>query len=593
MMIRLCTLLVALGVMMTAGASAQLSNVTFLHNSPDPSLSTIDLYVTQAGNTVKFEDIEFQAANNLDGIAIFDDLEVTFAIALGNSSDASNPVATYSLLPTQEKAYMAIFRGVREATGFVANPDGQNITLNLQIFEVTRQIADPVKAGLYFVHGATDLEIGDLYIRGRAQAATTSLKYGMNTAQPLLLDRDRITIDYTKAGDKTRVTGSFEVDLGVMAGQVIVVTLSGFKTPGDNHNSMDTLSMLAVLENGSVVKCPLIAGSQTARVQFVHNSPDPAVSVMDVWINTVKNASMDNFAYRKATGFTNLAAGQPLVIGFAPATATSYRDTIKTVTLPALRAGRTYTIVMQGVVDTTKFPANPDGRDLNLTALIVDNALEASNEGGKTTLRIVNNSPNAPEIDVITRTDTTLLTGARYGDFMPAYRGIEPRVDTLWVRDANNKILRGWVADLRGTNRAALALASGMFDLTSAAPSSTFKIILVDPNGTVNASLLEVAAPDTSTSVAEEGMVPASAWTVSPVPASGDVTLSVAASLAGPARFDVYDATGMFVGSWIATGADAASAVIPGSTLATGTYLVRATMPDGRTIGTTRFVISR
>ncbi len=592
MMIRLCTLLVALGVM-TAGASAQLSNVTFLHNSPDPSLSTIDLYVTQAGNTVKFEDIEFQAANNLDGIAIFDDLEVTFAIALGNSSDASNPVATYNLLPTQEKAYMAIFRGVRETTGFVANPDGQNITLNLQIFEVARQISDPVKAGLYFVHGATDLEIGDLYVRGRAQAAMTSLKYGMNSTQPLLLDRERITLDYTKAGDKTRVTGSFEVDLGTLAGQVIVLTLSGFKTPEDNHNSMDTLSLLAVLENGSVVKCPLLAGSQTARVQFVHNAPDPAVGVVDIWINTVKNTSMDNFAYRKATGFANLAAGQPLVIGFAPATATSYRDTIKTVTLPALRAGRSYTIVLQGLVDTTKFPANPDSRDLNLTALIVDNALETSNEDGRTVLRIVDNSPNAPEMDIITRADTNLFSGARYGDFMAAYKGMEPRVDTLWVRDANNKILRGWVADLRGNNRAALALASGMFDLASAAPSATFKIILVDPNGTVNASLLEVAPPDTSTSVAEEGMVPASAWTVSPVPASGDVTLSVAASLVGPARFDVYDAAGMFVGSWIAAGADAASAVIPGSTLATGTYLVRATMPDGRTIGTTRFVISR
>ena len=55
---------------------AQLSLITFLHNSAEPELRTADLYVTQVGSTTKIEDINFQSADNLNSAFIFGDIEL-------------------------------------------------------------------------------------------------------------------------------------------------------------------------------------------------------------------------------------------------------------------------------------------------------------------------------------------------------------------------------------------------------------------------------------------------------------------------------------------------------------------------------------
>ncbi|MEN9795655.1 MAG: hypothetical protein RLZZ150_632, partial [Bacteroidota bacterium] len=84
-------------------ASAQLSLFTFLNNSPDPAYATADLYVTQAGIVSKVEDIPFQGANNLNSVAVFGDIDVTFAVAPGNSIDASEAKVEYTFVPGADK----------------------------------------------------------------------------------------------------------------------------------------------------------------------------------------------------------------------------------------------------------------------------------------------------------------------------------------------------------------------------------------------------------------------------------------------------------------------------------------------------------
>jgi len=78
-------------------AHAQLSLITFLHNSPEPSLRVADLYVTQAGTTTKIANIDFQKADNLNSVAIFGDLDVTFSVAPANSINEGEALVSHTL----------------------------------------------------------------------------------------------------------------------------------------------------------------------------------------------------------------------------------------------------------------------------------------------------------------------------------------------------------------------------------------------------------------------------------------------------------------------------------------------------------------
>lgn len=107
------------------GASAQTSFVTFLHNSPDPTLREVDLYITQAGITSKVEDVGFQSADNLNSVAIFGDLELVIGVAPGNSVSMGDVVAEHAFTPAPDLGYMAILHGVSTPASYLANPDAK------------------------------------------------------------------------------------------------------------------------------------------------------------------------------------------------------------------------------------------------------------------------------------------------------------------------------------------------------------------------------------------------------------------------------------------------------------------------------------
>ena len=50
----------------------------------------------------------------------------------------------------------------------------------------------------------------------------------------------------------------------------------------------------------------------------MHNAPDPAVSVVDIYVNG--NLAIDDFEFRTATSFLRLPAGVDLDLGVAPGT---------------------------------------------------------------------------------------------------------------------------------------------------------------------------------------------------------------------------------------------------------------------------------
>ncbi len=576
-------------VALSLSASAQLAYITFLNNSPDPALRSADVYVTQAGTVSKVAGIGFQLADNLTSVAIFGDLEVTISVAPAGSIGTGEALAEYSFTPGSDQSYMVIASGVRNTSGYVPNPDGKPIGISMTHFAVDESVSDPNKSGVYFYNGSTDLEASDVWVRGGARASATAIKFQERNATPSVVDRKSAIIDFTKPNDKTKLIASFSVDFSALGSNVVICVASGFKTPADNNSSQDTLALLSVLEDGRVVKSSLIAGSQTSRVQIIHNSADPSLATVDVWINGTK--AQDNVAFRKATAFTALPANTPLVVGIAPATSTQYRDTLFTVTLDPLRPGRTYHLVATGVADSSMFRKNPDQQDISFKILALEGALESSSEAGKTAVRVGHYSTDTNRI-TLQSSAATYANQIAYGSSSPEYTVIPAGMDTIWVVDAAGTKIRGFICDLRGTNKAVFVMASGFSVPDSNRGGQSFKLILVEANGSVNATLQEIS-PST-TSVQETAW--ADSWILGPNP-TGDIvriSIPVSAGSAVPDAAHIVSVTGQVLHTVpLTVGSTTADASIVVSQLPSGAYRLSVTSGDGSVLGTTGLMITR
>lgn len=567
---------------------AQLSVVTFVHSSPEPSLRVVDLYVTQAGTTTKVEDIAFQRASNMNEAAIFGDIEVTLSVAPGSSINVSEAVYQTTFTPGADKGYMAIFTGLGKPTDYVANPNGKSIGYAITAYEVPNSNSDPTKTAVYFFNGSTDLESGDVLSRGVSKPLASSVGFLDRSTTAAVLDRKATTIDFTKVGDPKKVLASFSVDLGSMGSNILVSVISGFKTPGDNAKSLDTLCLLNVLEDGRVLRSPLISGSQTSRVQIVHAAADPSFAVVDLYVNGTK--AFDNVSFRKASAFVDVPANTPLVIGIAPGTSNAYKDTLTTVTLTPLRPTRAYSIVALGVSDTLRFGKNPDGIDPRFKLMVYEGALE-KNSTPKTGVRTLHAVTDAPRVSFASST-VSYASKIGYGDMTTAYVESEPATDTVWMSDAEGKKLKGYICDFRGAARATIMIATGFLDPTKNSNGLGLSVILVDASGNVNANVLAID-PDV-TSVKEEALI-ASGWRVSPNPTSDVVRFVVAsATQATGVSYDVVDVTGRVLLSGTLAAQNAGfEAPINVSSLSQGSYRIIARTDAGMVLGSMGLTVSR
>jgi hypothetical protein len=178
-----------------------------------------------------------------------------------------------------------------------------------------------------------------------------------------------------------------------------------------------------------------------------------------------------------------------------------------------------------------------------------------------------------------------------YGDAAAAYTLVAPAIDTLWVSGEDGKRIRGYVCDLRGQNKAFLALASGFFVPDSNQTGPAFKLILVEPNGSVNATLQEV---DPGTTSVEELLDASATWAIGPVPARERLSIEIPSAGVPAHSYELISVTGQVVARGEFTGdAGSARATIDVSGMPSGTYTLRASNIDATPIGVRPIVIQR
>jgi hypothetical protein len=154
------------------------------------------------------------------------------------------------------------------------------------------------------------------------------------------------------------------------------------------------------------------AFAQTANVQVIHNSPDPAAAAVDIYLDD--DLIVPGFAFRAATPVVSLPAENEIVIGIAPGGSSGPEDIIATFPV-TLVAGGAYVVMATGVLDPG-LPGNPDGESTDFTLKIFDGLLTSS-AAGTVNVLVYHGSPNAPTVDVQVSSGPVLVDDLTYGFF--------------------------------------------------------------------------------------------------------------------------------------------------------------------------------
>ncbi|MDI1234036.1 MAG: DUF4397 domain-containing protein [bacterium] len=232
------------------------------------------------------------------------------------------------------------------------------------------------------------------------------------------------------------------------------------------------------------------AYGQTAELQVIHNAADPAAATVDVYVNGT--ITLNDFAFRTATNFLTVPAGVALNIGVAPGNSTSANDTLKNFTV-TLASGDRYIAIANGVLNPANFASNPDAKASAFTLFLKNNIRNVALTGTNVDFVAVHGASDAPTVDVIARTVTTLVNDASYGD-ITSYISVPAAKYVLDVTPAaGSPIVASFEADLAALGGgSAVIFASGFLAPASNQNGPAFGVFAALANGTV------VALPATS-----------------------------------------------------------------------------------------------
>ncbi|WP_019038020.1 GEVED domain-containing protein [Psychroflexus tropicus] len=201
----------------------------------------------------------------------------------------------------------------------------------------------------------------------------------------------------------------------------------------------------------------------SARVQVVHNAPDPAAEVVDVYLNG--DLLLDDFEFRTASPFVDAPANTPITIDIAPGTSTDVSESIFSVS-PTLVDGETYIVVADGVLDPSLFDDSVNAIAFNLE--VFAGAREAAASAGNTDVLVHHGSPDAPTVDVVNQGNGgVLVDDISYPEFQ-GYLELPTGNYVLDVTTADNSaVVESYLALLAtfGLEDAAVTVfASGFLD---------------------------------------------------------------------------------------------------------------------------------
>lgn len=469
------------------------SRVQIIHNAADPAAATVDIYITadlSAGDdTIILQDVDFRTATAF--LDVPSNLPLTAHVAPANSASASDAIASIPLgsLMT-DQTYVVVANGVVNPGSFTANPDAVNIGFTLYPYAPAKEASGSADVDLMIFHGATDAPTVDVVVPGGPTLANDISYTDFNSAGYVSVPAASYDVDVMDAA-QTTVVAAYTADVSSLSGGAAVVFASGFL----DANQGEAFGVWVALPDGTTFPLPqrqLPTG--TARVQVIHNSPDPLLASIDVEINGVLLPALDDFGFREATPFVDVDGGIPIELTLKSPDGTI---TIGTLTFDSLQSGQTYTLIANGVGNPGSFTANPDGEDISFGISAFPGTREAGQNGANATdLILFHGATDAPAVDVTARGVATLGDNLVYGDAV-GYIPVPVNTYTIDVTDSTGATtVASYIADLNGLGGgAAFVFASGFLN---AGQGEDFGVWVALPDGTTFPLPEEVTASGTA-----------------------------------------------------------------------------------------------
>lgn len=222
-----------------------------------------------------------------------------------------------------------------------------------------------------------------------------------------------------------------------------------------------------------IILMSIIMSAQTARVQFIHNSPDELTEAIDLYFGNQK--ILDSMLFRSASSYLDVNANTNLIVAVQspqlPDTSASlFRDTLQ------FDADSTYIVVISGLISSTPYDS------LKPFELAVHKSREIATTSGKTDVILYNGSPDAPPlvINEITQSLGAIVTDLNYGEFSD-YVELDPVDHILDVVNAREQdLMATYLAPLDSwslADSAMVILVSGFVDTVQNLPGDTLSAV--------------------------------------------------------------------------------------------------------------------
>lgn len=554
---KLLTTISALVLALTV--KAQTASVMAIHNSADPALDSVDMYLLDGTTATLLEDnFAFRTSTGFVTAPAEKDIRIVFTPKNGTS--IADSVIGFGFNLQNNGKYVLIAQGHFQSGFNPQKPFGLNVIANAE----NTVAGNGNKIAVY--HGSTDAPSVDInaflkqdFLNQSPLAAAAS--YGAITPYAQVPNEDYLINVSLPGEDEALLTYAAPLKTLGANGVPVIAFASGFLDPTQNLNGKP-FGLFAALPDGSVIELPL---QSTARLQLIHNSPDAAASSVDVYTDVSGTIQLlkGDFAYRTATPYLTVPANKDINVWIAPGNSNSYTDAVFETTI-RLWGGTDALGVAMGVIDTSKFENGPDvGFDL-----IGIPAMSLALKSGETTLTILHGCTDAPAVDVRagTATGALLAQNIQFGDFtapvsIPATDAV---VNVLPA--GTSSVLKAYDAPLSAFKDSSIVvLASGF--VTPSLPQGkdngpAFGLLVITSSG-------RVIALSEKQQVSIEEIVGQN-MTLFPNPAgAGEVKFNTTT----PVQFEIYDSKGVLIVRDNAVSFDS-------NILAAGIYNILLSAPD-------------
>lgn len=220
------------------------------------------------------------------------------------------------------------------------------------------------------------------------------------------------------------------------------------------------------------------AYSQSARVQAIHNCPDPAAATVDIWLNNT--LLLDNFNYKEASPYIDAPAMEAfdLVITAPDAMDTTNAIFRKTFTLMSETA---YTVVASGGL------AESGSSAFDLRAY---GGLESANnmDSGEVSVNIIHSSYDAPMVDIfeVQIPAGLLVDDLSFGEGLDSYVNLPATDFDVQIRTQEGVAAAQFDVNVTGLdNNAITVIATGYLDTENAVGDEPFGLLAILTDGTV------------------------------------------------------------------------------------------------------------